>query len=31
MVRLRDVYPTRGMFKPGEPAQFAAEVEAEAA
>jgi len=29
-VRLRDVYPARGMFKPGEPARLVAEIEAEA-
>jgi len=29
-VHLRDVYPARGMFKPGEPIQLVAEIEAEA-
>lgn len=29
-MRLRDVYPARGMFKPGEPARLVAEIEAEA-
>lgn len=30
-MHLRDVYPARGMFKPGEPARVAVEIEAEAA
>jgi len=30
-VRLRDVYPARGMFKPGEPVRVVLEVEAESA